>query len=208
MKWGDRRVCGLTKVPSGPEDPRATSSSPGSWRPRISPVATRWTVAQVVGRFCPWYPYTPRGRRSARSPRCPPLYFRYRSGCPCRAAHCSLREKKKERRRGLINEIRACWRIIFDAAAGKVEPRASSCHFLSLACRVVGRNVCNFRWKNLYVYFCGEIAPAAFNEYGFINLSLWWAAGSQFRLKELTLRATSFARGWFRTWGMRESPIL
>lgn len=46
------------------------------------------------------------------------------------------------------------------AAAGKVEPRFFLLlSFFGLPGR--RRNVCNFRWKNLYVYFCGDSARGA-----------------------------------------------
>lgn len=164
----DTIVCDLTKVPNDLKDPRATAPSPGSWRPRISPVATRWMVARVAGRSCPWS-CTPRGHRSEHPPRCHPLYFRSRLGCPCRAAHCSLRKKKKKGS-GLMRNARSY--ISFDsyAATGKVEPRLFlPLSFFSLPGR--RRNVCNFRWKNLYVYFCGDSARGVKRTHGFIDLS-------------------------------------
>lgn len=95
----------FTRVPNDLADPQVTVSSPGFWRLRISSVAPRWMPALPRGPPCPWscHPYW--GHHSARPPRCHPLYFRSRSGYPCRAAHCSLRKGRGERN---VRNVRSC----------------------------------------------------------------------------------------------------
>jgi len=159
----------FTRVPNDLVDLRATVPLPGFWRPRISSVVPRWMPARMHGLPCPWscHPYW--GHHSARPPRCHPWYFRSRLGCLCRAAHCSLWKDRREK-----YKKRAFVQIQYLADTQQPEKwnPASSCYFLSLACRVAGEMCVTFA-ERIYTSISAAIVPAASSSHGFVLPCSW-----------------------------------